>query len=64
MLREGSTKNGSLVVNDELINEFYSLINADCKRKKNSLLMLNSYILPLLIERKSNPREYGRLVKK
>jgi hypothetical protein len=49
LLRKASTKNESLVVNDELINEFYSLINADCKRKKKSLIMLNSYILPLLI---------------
>ena len=52
------------MVNDELINEFYSLINADCKRKKKSLIMLNSYILPLLIERKSNTKKYETLVKK
>ncbi len=58
------TKDNSLMVNDELINEFYSLINADCKRKKKSLIMLNSYILPSLIERKSNTKKYERLVKK
>ena len=58
------TKDNSLMVNDELINEFYSLINADCKRKKKSLIMLNSYILPLLIERKSDTKKYERLVKK
>jgi hypothetical protein len=58
------TKDNSLMVNDELINEFYSLINADCKRKKKSLIMLNSYILPLLIERKSNTKKYETLVKK
>ena len=58
------SKDNSLMVNDELINEFYSLINADCKRKKKSLIMLNSYILPLLIERKSNTKKYETLVKK
>jgi hypothetical protein len=64
LLKEAKTKDDSLVVNDLLINEFYCLINADCKKKKKSLIMLNSYILPSLIDRKSDPQKYEKLVKK
>ena len=64
MLKEAKTKNDSLVVNDLLINEFFCLSNADCKKKKKSLIMLNSYILPLLIDRKKDPKKYENLVKK
>ena len=42
-------------MNDLLVNEFYSLINEDCKTKKKPLLMLNSFVLPTLIKRKSDP---------
>jgi hypothetical protein len=64
LLKEVTTKDDSLDVNDLLINEFYNLINQDCKRKRKSLLMLHSFILPLLIGRKSDPEKFSRLVKR
>ena len=64
MLKEVKTKDNPLIVNDLLVNEFYSLINEDCKRQKKPLLMLNSFVLPSLIERKSNPDKFKRIVKK
>jgi hypothetical protein len=64
LLKEVKTKDNPLIVNDLLVNEFYSLINEDCKRQKKPLLMLNSFVLPSLIERKSNPDKFKRIVKK
>ena len=34
------------MVNDNLINEFFNILNEDVKRKQKSLVVLNSFILP------------------
>ena len=52
------------MMNDKLIKEFYSMISEDCKKKRKSLICLNSFILPLLIEKESDPGKYDKLVKK
>ena len=53
------------MVNDNLINEFFNILNEDVKRKQKSLVVLNSFILPLLIRyESSNPKKYNKLVKK
>ena len=52
------------MVNDNLINEFFNILNEDVKRKQKSLVVLNSYILPLLIQEESNPKKYKNIVNK
>jgi hypothetical protein len=37
------------MVNDNLINEFFNILNEDVKRKQKSLVVLNSFILPSLL---------------
>ena len=53
------------MVNDNLINEFFNILNEDVKRKQKSLVVLNSFILPSLIRyESSNPKKYKNIVNK
>lgn len=51
-------------VNDLILNQFFQMINEECKSKGRPLIILTTFVLPSLIMRESDPAQYSKLAKK